>query len=807
MAMVAVCYGTGLLLARAFPWSWIWLLGTAWGLALVTLLWGRARYYLLWPLLALVGWANLAWRASVIDPYDLRRTVGDSPILTTVRGRLCQTPELRLSRRNGQTHSRLLGRMEVHAYRIKDQWQPARGRIIFSHPGLLDEHFYTGMPVEATGVLAPPPRAPAPGLFDYREYLQWLGIYYQLRTERASDWAIWSGLPAPAAPSFSDRFLRWAKVTLARGLPGEDESLRLIWAMALGWKTALTDEVSLPFMQTGTMHIFAISGMHIALMAGIVISLLRALQMSRAACGWLVIPMIWFYTGATGWQSSAIRSSLMMTVVIGGWALRRPGDLLNSLAASAFLLCLWEPQQLFQASFQLSFFVVLSLGLLYPVIQDWREHWLRPDPHIPEDQYSAGWHRRRWLIRISTDGLAASLASWLGSAPIIAYYFHLVTPVSLLANILIVPLSTLTLMCNLGSVLCGPWFGYLTTLFNHSAWLWMEWTVRLCDWFATFPGSYFYVPTPNGFEFAGFYLLVLLAAFGGRWDWRLRTAVLVLLMALALADGWWIWRSRQDVTVTVLSAQGGEAIYGDAPGGKNDLLLDCGNEGAADFVVIPFLQAQGINRLARCVLSHGDARHVAGAPLLRETYPLTPWLAGPVRFRSRIYQNVLSRARAQGVPVEQLAQQDQVGDWRVLHPRATDRFPLADDASLALKATFQGVRLLLCPDLAEDGQKALLQRGGDLESDILVTSWPSRGEPAAGAFLEASRPRLVVLNGSPPPGKAALREKVRQRLRKYGIELVENEDYGARVIKLRSGQWSIASYPPAEYPEHMGGRK
>src|SRR4029077_7095626 len=117
-------------------------------------------------------------------------------------------------------------------------------------------------------------------------------------------------------PPVADRFLAWAQPTLARGLPGEDESLRLLWAMSLGWKTALTSEINEPFMRSGTMHIFAISGLHIALIAGILVSLLRVAQVPRGWCGLAVIPSIWFYTAATGWQSSAIRSTVMMTVVI-----------------------------------------------------------------------------------------------------------------------------------------------------------------------------------------------------------------------------------------------------------------------------------------------------------------------------------------------------------------------------------------------------------------------------------------------------------------------------------------------------------
>src|SRR5258705_8723624 len=115
---------------------------------------------------------------------------------------------------------------------------------------------------------------------------------------------------------WSDRFQFWAKQTLARGLPTEDEDLRLLWAMTLGWKTALTSEVAEPFMRSGTMHVFAISGLHIALIAGILVLVLRVCKVPAGWAGWVVIPLIWGYTGVTGWQASAIRSTIMMTVII-----------------------------------------------------------------------------------------------------------------------------------------------------------------------------------------------------------------------------------------------------------------------------------------------------------------------------------------------------------------------------------------------------------------------------------------------------------------------------------------------------------
>src|SRR6185503_12908887 len=157
----------------------------------------------------------------------------------------------------------------------------------------------------------------APGLFDYRAYLTGRGIDHLLKTEGPEHW---SAVGERVARPLAVRFRVWAQRALSIGLPEQDEALRLQWAMVLGWQTALTGEVAEPFMRSGTMHIFAISGLHIALIAGILVALFRSCAIPRVWCGVMVIPLIWFYTAATGWQASAIRSTVMMSVIILSWA-------------------------------------------------------------------------------------------------------------------------------------------------------------------------------------------------------------------------------------------------------------------------------------------------------------------------------------------------------------------------------------------------------------------------------------------------------------------------------------------------------
>ncbi len=636
---VALVYVVGLLLAEAIQPPLLFLFPLAFASLCLTLGWAQARAFLIWPLLIVVAWLNLVSRTAGVSPYELRKVAGPEPALVTVRGVLAETPSLRVYGQGERESFRTLTRIQVTALARVDKWQPADGPVLVSTKGELPVEFFAGREVEITGVLAPPPLPRAPGLFDYRNHLARQGIYYQLSSESANDWRAVDS--TRNRPPFSDRFLGWAQRTLARGLPEEDEPLRLMWAMALGWKTALTGEVSEPFMKSGTMHIFAISGLHIALIAGILVSLLRVFRVPRVWCGAVVIPLIWFYTAATGWQSSAIRSTLMMTIIIGGWSLRRPTDLLNSLAAAAFVILLWEPQQLFQASFQLSFFVVLSIALFMPPLEKLRDRLLSGDPLLAPEVMTKGQRAWRAILRGLTTSLATSLAAWLGALPLTAYYFHLLSPVTLLANLVIVPMSSFALMCNLGSLICGDWLPWATELFNNCGWFWMLGMVKLSRWATELPGAYYSVPSPSAFTFVIYFGLLIGTMSGWLWQPERRWRSAAAFILVAMFYGWQSFATRKDAELTILPLSGGHAEYLDAAGRSNDWLMDCGNTNSIEFVTQPFLRAKGVNHLPRLMLTHGDLKHMrrgtapGGIQLPRHLRQRLPFSFRSVSARSR----------------------------------------------------------------------------------------------------------------------------------------------------------------------------
>ncbi len=787
LVAVALCYGAGVILGHFFEAPLLATFIVALGLAFVAVFVTVARAFLLPLLLFLFGWLNMTVREAIVSPRDLRSVIHEQAQLLTVRGRLAESPAQRIITRNEAEAFHTRAEIEVSEIRLpRGDWQPADGWLMSRTPGMLSSNCFAGQTVEITGIALGPPQPIAEGIFDYRRYLRLRRIHYEFKVESAKDWKTLGG----QSPPIADKFRAWGQRTLARGLPEQDESLRLQWAMLLGWQTALTAEVSEPFMRSGTMHIFAISGLHIALIAGIFVVLLRAILVPRMMCGLIVIPILWFYTAATGWQASAIRSTIMMTVIIAGWSLKRPVSLLNSLAMAACIILVWQPEQLFQAGFQLSFFVVLSIALLTPPIEWLWQKLFALDPLLPFD-LRPPWQRAG--IRMGgTFGkfFATSLAALVGSAPLIAYYFHLVTPGSLLANLVIVPVSSLALVSGLAAMVTGEFLPALTELFNHSGWFWMRSMIFLSERAADLPGAWFHVRSPSLGVFVIYYglLLALCAGWLKRPVLRWATIVSIFVLALGCFAAW--KREHSWHRITALPLNGGHAIYVQ-PRGASEWLIDCGDNNAVDFTLKPFLQAQGENSLANFLLTQGDGRQIGGVSHLHEIFPIRQAFSSPAPSRSPRYREALSELEVKSKLKRCATNGFKATPWTILHPDSTDRFALAGDNAVVSLGTFDGVRVLLVPNLSKAGQNAVAARHPQLTADIVIAGLPSSGEPLASDWLSVVRPKLIIVADSELPATRRASPDLAKRLRKSGATVVFTRQAGAVTLAIRDGKWRV----------------
>jgi competence protein ComEC len=323
-----------------------------------------------------------------------------------------------------------------------------------------------GLTFQATGVLHPLPDQVAADSFE--GYLKETGIHYKfLQTSQAQ-------VTQAASPfkqlchqtniKFQD-FLRL-------GEPAERELSQIYIAMLLGQKAQLTPEQKDRFKITGTMHLFAISGLHIGVIATVIWQLLLLCRLPSKITPFIGLPLLYFYVEVTGAAPSAVRAFLMVAFFWASIAVQRQRSPLSALAASAVLVLLIQPTQLWQMGFQLSYLVVISIILFGLPLREKLWPLLKPNKFLPEADWSAYQRTKYRLMDKLLLLLVISVSAWLASAPLSAGFFGFIAPYAIPVNILLVNLAALVISTGaIALSVASLGLTELTAFLNHSAWL------------------------------------------------------------------------------------------------------------------------------------------------------------------------------------------------------------------------------------------------------------------------------------------------------------------------------------------------
>ena len=428
----------GAVLAAVGGWREGWLARSCWGAGLVVAVLVAAAAYFQYRESRLAVGARLPAREAELV-LEIERVFAAAPGRVTTAGlaRIVEAPAL-LAETVGQ-------------------------RVYFSVRAPAGTELLASARVRALGVLNPLARRPAAG-FD--NYLASAGAAFKFNRAR---WLAEERAPS-AYRRLCARAARRFERILGAGLDDRPALRSIHVAMMLGSKAELSEEQRELFMHSGTMHLFAISGLHIAVIWGTLAALLAALRVPRRVGIWAGLVALLLYVEITGGAPSALRAWWMIALVLVAEAMRWTRNPLAGIAASALVVLWWEPWQLFGASFQLSYGVVASL-LLYGLVLDERlqKRW-RPWVARPAPDWRWWQHAVRWTGRQAISGFALAVAATLVSLPMTVALFGLFTPGSLLVNLVCVPISALSIVAGLGSLLAGlVGLTAVSSFFNHAS--------------------------------------------------------------------------------------------------------------------------------------------------------------------------------------------------------------------------------------------------------------------------------------------------------------------------------------------------
>lgn len=254
----------------------------------------------------------------------------------------------------------------------------------------------------------------------------------------------------------------------------------LLTAMCLGDKSALSDSVSDSFRACGLPHLIAVSGLHMAVIAGSLQKSLERLRVNRRVVGVATLIVLFLYMWMVGFAPSVLRSGLMYGIVLAGMLFRRQGDSLNSLGLALTVVLLLSPGALYDLGFWLSFCSTAGIICLFPRLQSWLRRFFAFLPTVV--QRPVGW---------VTDSFAITLAATLPLLPIMALSFRELSLIAPLANLLTVTPCSWMLVLGLAGVLLRftvvfYWVGDLLLLL---AGLIAKYTIAVAEWLGAAPGA------------------------------------------------------------------------------------------------------------------------------------------------------------------------------------------------------------------------------------------------------------------------------------------------------------------------------
>jgi len=436
--------------------------------------------------------------------------------------------------------------------------RPAKFQVFAESSG---EPFSYGDRIISQGKFSLPSLPMNPGEFDFGAYLRRQNIYlnfHALHNLPAMVTARNQGNPFVAAALAARH--RLAEV-LQDGLQDDQEVAQTVQGMILGGRAETSPDLKRLFRDTGTIHLFAASGLQVSLFAGLAWSCIHYVRLPRRWVALAIVPVVLTYCAVTGFYPATVRATVMAILMSIGVSLERPVAMINSLCASGLLILAHDTQELFQTGFELSFAAVIAIMTTVRPLAHLLFRPFKVDPFLPI-QLLGRWQRIWYRVMHQTcEVLSLSIVCWSATLPILILQEHHVSLVAIFANLVVVPLATAVMLLGVAAMLLSSLSGWIAACFNNTSWL-----------------------------ITKAILIVLHGASSIPWH-----SVNVSVSGLMQPD-----------RVTALCEGSGHVIHVHLKG--QDWLINAGRLSQWRTITQPYLQSQGVNRLDTLIFSDAHAR-------------------------------------------------------------------------------------------------------------------------------------------------------------------------------------------------------
>ena len=612
------------------------------------------------------------------------------------------------------------------------------------------------------------PVSPArvPGAFDTRAWLKSQGFaaYGRFKNFRivGSRWT--------PERTFAN-FRKWIQARFADYLDPAETGLLL--GLLAGDRSGIPEALRNDFQRSGLVHVLAISGFHVVLLAGILMIFLKATGLPLRAVRIVAVALLFLYIPVTGGSPAVRRAVLMFSVPQIGALFQRPANTMNSLGVALIIILLPEPGILWNPGFQLS--VAATAGILIGSP-------LNPFANFPESlKKNKLWNTLR---AFAIDPTYVTLCATLSTSPFLVHHFKTLSPFAWLGNILVVPGISWGMQAGLFALI-SP-IDFLRENFCYAAKFFLRLSSLLTRLISDSPVASVTIGpfSPAILLLVGFALTAIPTVRKNRVARIYCLACLALFAGIFCHDSY-VKAMRPTWNLTLIDVGQGDSILLTSPSGKH-FLVDAGEVGKRDSgkdIIVPFLHHIGVLQLDALIVTHADADHFGGAASIIRTFPVKElWVSECARTEEKsAWQNIIGDALGRGIPIRDVHRgftwSEAHFEILALHPYAI-KCRDANTESITLRVKGASHSAILTGDLTVAGEKQIMNTEAFLKSDVLKLGHHGSKTSSSRQFLDRVQPKLALISSGKNNKFRHPSKEVVRRLDSIGIPYLNTAEQG-----------------------------
>ncbi|MBU3811357.1 MAG: DNA internalization-related competence protein ComEC/Rec2 [Candidatus Niameybacter stercoravium] len=629
-----------------------------------------------------------------------------------------------------------------------------------------EEDFRLGETVLIQGEVKPLPKQYNPSDFDYGLYLKSQGIINEIKLQQVIRRWPYEGV----------LYKIREKLRMQIDYVFKEQDDGLISALVLGEDGKLEEETRELYEQLGIAHVLAISGLHMSIIAGGIWWILGFMGLSYEMRNRISLIGIWSYSILVGMGVSVIRASIMLTVMLVVRSLWEEEDLLSSLALAALIILIGNPFQIYQVGFQLSFIALLGI-VFYQSVYDFIKHECICTKSVLK------------VCRI----ILPSICIGLFISPVIAYHFYEVPLLSVLLNVLLVPLFGLLLPLIITTLLLSVVMPGMSIVLAYSILGFLGSVKSIGAVLATLPFAALIVGRPSGLFFILYYGMLCIVGLNLKNIWSKRDHYLIGVGSLVVLIS--IFNTKEFIEIAHLYVGQGDCAVVTTPNGKV-LLIDSGPEQSGKKVE-DYLKYKGKRQVDLAVVSHPHEDHIGGLLYLIESgytvktvvWHVTDSLEDDYTFRLK------KLCREQEIPLYKGSRGDEVKidkvTLKMLWPYKDIDSSNANEASLVCLLKYGEFEELFTGDIGFATENHLENSLGDLE--VLKVPHHGSSYSSSSKFLEQLNVEYGMISAGVRNLYGHPHRLTLERLKKQQIEIMRTDTQGALFIRTDGKQYTVQS--------------